>query len=108
MVQIDGTDISSKLIMRSVKRDDSGEYTVTATNSSGRDSLTVNVTVIDKPGPPEGPLQVSDIYDQGCKLKWKRPKDDGGVPISYYQVEKLDPATGIWLPCGRSNETGML
>lgn len=92
--------------MRNVQRGDSGEYTITATNSSGRDSVTVTVTVTDKPSAPEGPLQVSDVHNEGCKLKWKRPKDDGGVPISYYQVEKLDPQTGIWVPCGRSNEPG--
>lgn len=91
--------------MRNVQRGDSGEYTITATNSSGRDSVTVTVTVTDKPSAPEGPLQVSDIHNEGCKLKWKRPKDDGGVPISYYQVEKQDPQTGIWVPCGRANET---
>lgn len=104
--QIDNVDYNSKLVMRNVQRGDSGEYTITATNSSGRDSVTVTVTVTDKPSAPEGPLQVSDVHNEGCKLKWKRPKDDGGVPISYYQVEKLDPQTGIWVPCGRSNEPG--
>lgn len=103
---IDSVDYNSKLIMRNVQRGDSGEYTITATNSSGRDSVTVMVTVTDKPSAPEGPLQISDVHNEGCKLKWKRPKDDGGVPISYYQVEKQDPQTGIWMPCGRSNESG--
>lgn len=91
--------------MRSVQRGDTGEYTITATNSSGKDSATVNVIVTDKPSPPEGPLQVNDVKADGCKLKWKRPKDDGGAPVSYYQVERMDPLIGIWTPCGRSNET---
>ena len=106
-VVIESVDYNSKLIIRNVQRGDSGEYTITATNSSGRDSVTVTITVTDKPSAPEGPLQVSDVHNEGCKLKWKRPKDDGGVPISYYQVEKQDPQTGIWMPCGRSNETRM-
>ena len=103
-VQIDSVDYNSKLVIRNVQRGDSGEYTITATNSSGKDSVTVTVNVTDKPSTPEGPLQVSDVHKEGCKLKWKRPKDDGGVPLSYYQVEKLDPQTGIWTPCGRSND----
>lgn len=55
-----------------------------------------------KPGQPEGPLEVSDVHKDGCTLKWKRPKDDGGEPIENYVVEKLDPETGIWLPVGKT------
>lgn len=40
----------------------------------------------------------------GCKLKWKKPEDDGGSPIEYYEIEKLDPHTGQWIPCGKSVE----
>lgn len=103
-VQIDNSDYSTKFSIRPVSRDDSGDYSVTATNSSGRDSVTIQVTVTDKPMPPEGPLQVTDVHKEGCKLKWKRPKDDGGTPIEYYQVDKMDPETGCWVPCGRSTE----
>ncbi|KAK7065507.1 Immunoglobulin like [Halocaridina rubra] len=100
--QINNVDYNSKLIIRESVRGDSGEYTITATNSSGKDTVTVRVTVTDKPDPPEGPIKVSDVRGTGCKLKWKRPKDDGGSPIEYYQVEKLDPNTGLWVPAGRT------
>lgn len=103
-LHIDNVDYNTKFAIRPVNRDDTGEYTVTATNSSGKDSHTINVTVTDKPSSPEGPLQVSDVNKNGCKLKWKRPKDDGGTPIEYYQVEKMDPETGCWVPCGRPTE----
>lgn len=49
-------------------------------------------------------FQISDVHKEGCKLKWKRPKDDGGTPIEYYQVEKMDPESGCWVPCGRATE----
>lgn len=39
-----------------------------------------------KPSTPEGPLKVSDVTKTGCKLKWKKPEDDGGIPISEYEV----------------------
>ena len=53
-------------MLRHAKRDDSGEYTVTAQNSSGKDTVTVNVTVTDKPGKPEGPLKVRSCGRVGC------------------------------------------
>lgn len=51
-----------------------------------------------------GPLDVADITKSSCKLKWKKPEDDGGTPIEYYEIEKLDPHTGQWIPCGKSVE----
>jgi hypothetical protein len=57
-VQVDNVDYNTKLVIRPVQRGDSGEYTVTASNSSGKDTVTVNVIVTDKPTSPEGPLQV--------------------------------------------------
>jgi len=77
---------NTKLMIKSCKRSDQGQYTVLATNSVGKDQVIVNLTVIDRPGPPEGPLKASDVTADGCTLKWKRPKDDGGAPIEYYQV----------------------
>ncbi|CAH2099215.1 unnamed protein product [Euphydryas editha] len=103
-VTIDSPEYFTKLVVRPVRRDDTGEYTVTAVNSSGKDTVTINVLVTDKPNKPEGPIQISDVHKDGCTLKWKRPKDDGGAPIEYYQVDKLDTETGVWVPCARSDE----
>ena len=33
-----------------------------------------------------GPLEVTDVTANGCHLKWKKPEDDGGEPIDYYQA----------------------
>lgn len=57
-----------------------------------------------RPGKPKGPLEATDVTKNGCKLKWKKPDDDGGLPIEYYEIEKLDPLTGQWIPCGKSTE----
>lgn len=103
-VSIENVDYNTKLVIRPTCRADSGEYTVTAKNASGTDTVTVKVTITDKPTKPEGPIQVSDVHKNGCNLKWKRPKDDGGTPIEYYQIDKQDPETGCWVPVGRSTE----
>lgn len=38
-------------------------------------------------------------------MEWKPPKDDGGVPIECYEVEKLDTETGRWVPCAKVKDT---
>lgn len=40
------------------------------------------------------------MHKEGCKLKWNKPKDDGGLPLSSYIVEKMDVTTGRWVPAG--------
>lgn len=63
--------------------------------------------LVAKPGKPEGPLEVSDVHKDGCKLKWKKPKDDGGEPVEGYLVEKYDPYNGLWLPVGKCKDPEM-
>ncbi|CAN8010311.1 unnamed protein product, partial [Ixodes pacificus] len=104
---IDNEDYNTKLAVRRAERSDAGKYTITATNSSGKDAVTVTVNVLDKPTSPEGPLEVSDVHKEGCKLKWKRPKDTGGMPLDGYLVEKMDPESGVWVPVGKTKEPGM-
>lgn len=99
-VQIENEDYNTKLTILNSSRAESGTYRLKAENINGCDEVEVEVTVIDKPGRPEGPLEAFDIHKTGCKLKWDKPKDDGGVPITAYVVEKLDTATGRWVPAG--------
>lgn len=105
--KIDTEDYNTKLITRNVTRADSGAYTITAINSSGRDTVTVEVVITDKPSPPGGPLEVADVHKEGCKLAWKKPEDDGGCPLEGYLVEKMDTDTGLWVPVGKTKGTGM-
>jgi predicted phage tail protein len=101
---INNVPYNTKLIIRSCARSDAGEYTVLAKNSQGKDTVTINLTVLDKPDPPED-LKASDVHASGCTLKWRRPKYDGGCAIEYYQVEKFDVESGTWAPCGRATST---
>ena len=43
---------------------------------------TMNVTVLDRPGAPEGPLEYDDVTANSVSLSWKAPSDDGGSPIT--------------------------
>lgn len=58
-------------------------------NDLGSDSIDIRLKVVDRPSPPEGPLEADDISPDSCRLIWKEPKDDGGSPITNYVVERL-------------------
>lgn len=58
-------------------------------------------TLLAAPTKPQGPLKVTDVTKNGAKVKWEKPEDDGGKPITGYVLEKLDKATGRWMPVGK-------
>lgn len=99
--RVDNEDYNTKLVITDTERKLSGVYTIFAENSSGTDEATVEVVILGKPLRPEGPLEVSAVTKEGCKLNWAKPKDDGGLPLTAYLVEKMDIATGRWVPSGR-------
>lgn len=103
-VKIETKEYHTDLQLIKAKRKQTGKYTITATNRNGSDTVTVEVSVLSAPAKPEGPLQVEDVHKEGCKLKWKKPLDDGGVPIQHYDVEKFDKETGRWTRVGKSKE----
>lgn len=97
-LRIENEDYKTCFIMQKMKRSDTGTYIVTAKNDSGVDSVEVEVQVLSKPSKPKGPLKVSDVTAEGCKLKWDKPEDDGGEPVDHYVVERMDTETGRWVP----------
>jgi hypothetical protein len=58
---------------------------------------------VGKPSSPKGPLEVTNVHKEGCKLSWAKPEDDGGLPIKEYEIEKLDTNTGKWVRVGKVN-----
>ena len=62
--------------------------------------------VTDIPGPPEGPVEISDIDSDACTLAWNKPLEDGGSPITGYVVEKSDLSRGDWVSAVSSTKTG--
>lgn len=101
--KIDNIDYNTKFFIGRTKRPLTGKYTIVATNPNGEDRAEVDITILGKPSQVGGPIKVSDVTKNGCHLKWEKPEDDGGTPIDYYEIEKLDPLTGQWIPCGKSS-----
>lgn len=106
-VEIKNVDYNTKLSVVDSTRKNTGLYKIRAVNQHGEDEAEVEVTVLSAPGKPKGPLKVEDVTKNGCKLKWEKPEDDGGKPITAYQVEKYDKDQKRWVPVGRTpgNET---
>lgn len=49
----------------------------------------VTILILDVPSAPED-ISVHDVFQDSCVLKWKKPKDDGGMPINQYIIERQD------------------
>lgn len=99
-IKIENEDYNTKFTLTETERKYTGTYTIRAENESGFDEAPVEVIILDKPGKPEGPLDITGVHKEGCKLKWEKPKDDGGLPLTGYVVEKQDLSTGRWVPAG--------
>ncbi len=108
-------------------RNHSGVHMVVAENESGQDTATITVKILgetnspynklkcplinlasDKPTAPEGPISITDVQDDSCRLIWAPPKDDGGAPINYYEVEKMEENSGVWTKAGKPTQSELL
>uniref|UniRef100_A0A8C3DH27 Uncharacterized protein n=1 Tax=Corvus moneduloides TaxID=1196302 RepID=A0A8C3DH27_CORMO len=77
-------------------REDVGSYLVKLTNSAGEAAETLNIVVLDKPGPPTGPVKVDEVTADSITISWEPPKYDGGSSINNYIVERRDTSTTTW------------
>ena len=100
-VTLVNTDDSTKLIFNNIAKSQEGSYTLRAVNSSGEQTVTVNISVRDRPSPPTD-LSAVPNGESAASLAWKVPADDGGAHIDYYQVERWESGKEGWLACGRS------
>ncbi len=73
-IQIEVKDDEVVLTCKAALKPDEGKIRVELKNKKGSDSTTVNLAVKDKPGAPEGPLNISDITPESCVLAWKPPE----------------------------------
>uniref|UniRef100_A0A3Q1GFG1 Fibronectin type-III domain-containing protein n=1 Tax=Acanthochromis polyacanthus TaxID=80966 RepID=A0A3Q1GFG1_9TELE len=90
------TELTTTLTNKDSIRSDGGEFVLTATNVGGFAKHIFNVKVLDRPGPPVGPLQVSNVTADNCVLTWAPPADDGGAKIEGYVIEKRESSRLVW------------
>ncbi len=89
------TDDFVSLVVTNAKRSDAGPYKVTLRNPAGAETVTFNVRVLDRPGPPER-LRAEDFQGESLTLVWHPPADNGGAGVSNYVVEKREVNQKEW------------
>ncbi|CAL1540886.1 unnamed protein product, partial [Lymnaea stagnalis] len=94
--QLANDEKEAKLHVPKAERGDTGKYTIKVANKHGEDTAEVSVIVLDKPGEPDGPLDITDVTAESCKLSWKPPKDNGGAEVTGYVVEKCEEGSNLW------------
>uniref|UniRef100_A0A8C0QNQ2 Immunoglobulin-like and fibronectin type III domain-containing protein 1 n=1 Tax=Canis lupus familiaris TaxID=9615 RepID=A0A8C0QNQ2_CANLF len=90
----------TRLCLPSAGRKDGGRYSVTLSSEGGSARAEVTLQVIDKPQPPQGPLEVQDRHGAGVCLHWRPPRDDGGQALERYVVERRQAGRSTWLKVG--------
>ncbi|GLJ59515.1 hypothetical protein SUGI_1512200, partial [Cryptomeria japonica] len=99
-----------KIIMKfkNPERADTNEnYEFILENAKGKQAQKFKLDVQGPPGTPQGPLKVTDVFKDKCKLSWERPLDDGGSPVAHYVVERQEVGSGrtTWTECGITSTT---
>lgn len=88
-------DTYASFVVKNAKRSDTGLYRLQLKNPSGYDTATVNVRVLDRPSPPEN-LRAEEFAGEALTLYWNPPKDNGGVDVTNYIVEKREAGSPTW------------
>ena len=50
-----------------------------------------------RPGPPVGPIKLTEVFAERIGLAWNPPKDNGGSKITNYVVEKREDNRKSWV-----------
>uniref|UniRef100_A0A8B9H961 Titin n=1 Tax=Astyanax mexicanus TaxID=7994 RepID=A0A8B9H961_ASTMX len=95
-VNFSSTDTLLSLVIKEATRDDVGKYSIKLSNTAGETTVDIGVVVLDKPGPPSGPVKVEEVTSDSVTISWNPPEYDGGCTINNYLVEKRDTSTTAW------------
>ncbi|XP_030256438.1 myosin-binding protein C, fast-type-like isoform X8 [Sparus aurata] len=95
MVNVRSSNVDSILFIRSAERDHSGKYELVLQIENMEDRATIDIRIIDKPGPPVN-VRVTELWGFNAALEWEPPKDDGNCEISGYTIQKADMKTKEW------------
>uniref|UniRef100_A0A3Q3AX55 Immunoglobulin-like and fibronectin type III domain-containing protein 1 n=1 Tax=Kryptolebias marmoratus TaxID=37003 RepID=A0A3Q3AX55_KRYMA len=99
-VKIETSDTESQLRLTKCQRKDSGEVKIKIKNEFGTTEATSKLIVLDKPTPPQGPVDIVESAVTSVEFKWKPPKDSGGCPITNYIIERQQVGRNKWSNLG--------
>ncbi|XP_035858476.1 immunoglobulin-like and fibronectin type III domain-containing protein 1 isoform X1 [Sander lucioperca] len=90
----------SRLLLRDCLRTDTGEIKIQLKNPFGVVEATSKLIVLDRPGPPEGPVETVETTSSIIEIKWNPPKDDGGSAVTNYIIERQQVGQSLWTKLG--------
>ncbi|XP_064112208.1 cell adhesion molecule Dscam2-like isoform X2 [Macrobrachium nipponense] len=85
--------VRGELVIPSVKMEDAGEYSCTASNAYGRDAYVITLIVQDVPGSPHG-LRVSERGSRYLVVSWLPPATSHTSVDKY--IVQYTQTTGSW------------
>ncbi|XP_041113272.1 myosin-binding protein C, slow-type-like isoform X4 [Polyodon spathula] len=94
-VNIRNSETDSILFIRKADRKHSGKYEMTVKVENYEDKATIDIQVVDRPGPPEV-VEIKDVWGENVALEWTPPKDNGNAEITGYTIQKADKKTMEW------------
>ncbi|XP_059094392.1 twitchin-like [Tigriopus californicus] len=84
-------------VTKSERATDAGHYKIRLICEGGTFEATGFVNVLDVPEKPRN-LRPDEVRAEHIKLSWAPPEDDGGSPITGYQVRMVDvEGSGEWI-----------
>ncbi|KAM7246347.1 hypothetical protein CapIbe_002645 [Capra ibex] len=85
----------SILFIREAQRADSGRYQLTVQLGGLEATATIDILVIERPGPPQS-IRLVDVWGSSATLEWTPPQDMGNAALLGYTVQKADTKSGLW------------
>ncbi|XP_037662149.1 immunoglobulin-like and fibronectin type III domain-containing protein 1 [Choloepus didactylus] len=96
----------TQLWLPSTGRKGCGQHSVTLTSEGGSTWAELTLQAIDKPKPPQGPLEAQDCHGAGIGLCWQPLWDGGGQATWHYVVERRQAGRSTWLKVGELPAAG--
>uniref|UniRef100_A0A3Q0QVV1 Titin n=1 Tax=Amphilophus citrinellus TaxID=61819 RepID=A0A3Q0QVV1_AMPCI len=95
-IKIDTDNFSTVLNINECTRNHTGTYLLAVSNPAGTKTVALNVTVLDVPAAPIGPVNILEVTPDSMTIEWRPPKDDGGSAVTNYIVEKRESTKETW------------
>ncbi|KAJ8370410.1 hypothetical protein SKAU_G00104380 [Synaphobranchus kaupii] len=99
-VKLEKTSSHSRLLLSMCQRKDTGEIKIKVKNDFGTIEAVSKLIVLDKPSPPQGPVEVAENSASCINIKWRLPKDDGGSELQGYALERQQVGRNTWMKLG--------
>ncbi|CAJ0950227.1 unnamed protein product, partial [Mesorhabditis belari] len=99
--EIDKYEDTVSVRMKHIKKGDSGEIKIVASNEHGETVKTINLNVIDVPSEPLNVVPFNTTTHSTC-LSWEAPESNNGSPITGYVIERRQVEHDRWRNVGRA------